>query len=456
MMEVVSRSIVPVLAVLAAGSLAGSAEAAGPPSRPTVSAAAVAIRILVPGGPGAASPAAPSLGGSVGSASFSYPHDGAVVVSGATQATTATSHTPAASARASSAVSDLSLFDGEITADSISATASSSTARGRAGGTGSARVVNLQAFGRRVSGGRVPLGAWGSLTVAARTASSKAPEGVKAAFEASLAGIEISLNAAHGGLPAGSEIEIAVADVGAATARVQATTPPLQAEALPGDRPQLLAPTTWALLGVPQVITPPLGSGSYVFPVYGRVRTRDDFGSLQPGVDYDHGVEIFGELGQPLVAVADGTLYAVGWSRAGGDRLWLRDRQGNEFYYAHLSAFSALAADGARVQAGQVIGFMGDTGQTQGQPTHLGFEVHPVSLLYLGAQGAVDPGAYLASWPPVGSVALTSGPGWAPSVPGTVPAPEPGAMLVSAADIASAAGPGSAALRRALRPAGRG
>ena len=448
-----SRSIVSALCILAAAGLAAPAGAARPVSRPTASAAAVAIRVLVPGGGGAASPAAPARGGAVALPSFSFPRDGAVVVSGATQATTATGPAGAAAARATSAVSDLSLFDGEVTADSVTTAAAASIARGRAGGTATTHVVNLQAFGRRISGGRVALGAWGSLTVAARTVGSAAPPGVRSAFTSSLAGLEISLRAAHDGLPAGSEIEVAVADVATATARLRPSAPPPQA--LPGDRPQLLPPTG-ALLGVPQVITPPLGSGGYVFPVYGRAHTRDDFGSLAPGVNYAHGVEILGQLGQPLVAVAAGTLYAVGWTRAGGDRLWLRDRQGNEFYYSHLSAFSGLAADGAHVRAGQVIGFMGDTGDTQGQPTQLEFEVHPVSLLYLGAQGAVDPGAYLRSWPPVESVALTSGPGWAPSVPGTAPAPEPGAVLVSASTLASALGRGASALRRALRPAGRG
>jgi hypothetical protein len=79
-----------------------------------------------------------------------------------------------------------------------------------------------------------------------------------------------------------------------------------------------------------------------------------------------------------------------------------------------------------------------------------------VSLLYLGAQGAVNPAAYLSSWRPVESVALTAGPGWAPSVPGTAPAPEPGAALVASSTISSAEGPGASALRRVLRASGRG
>ena len=114
-----------------------------------------------------------------------------------------------------------------------------------------------------------------------------------------------------------------------------------------------------------------------------------------PTSSYHHGDDIFGELGQPIVALADGTIFSLGWNKIGGNRLWLRDRQGNAFYYAHLSAFSTLVFNGARVKAGQVIGFMGNTGDAEGTPTHLHFEVHPVSLLYLGYDGAIDPTPFL-------------------------------------------------------------
>ena len=110
------------------------------------------------------------------------------------------------------------------------------------------------------------------------------------------------------------------------------------------------------------------------------------------------------------MAVADGTLFSVGWNQAGGNRLWLRDRPGNQFYYAHLSAFSTLAQNGAHVRAGQVIGFMGDTGNAQGLPTHLHFEVHPVSMLFLGYDGAVDPGSYLRTWRHLATLAFPSRP----------------------------------------------
>ena len=81
--------------------------------------------------------------------------------------------------------------------------------------------------------------------------------------------------------------------------------------------------------------------------------------------NWHHGDDIFAPLGAPLLACADGTVFSVGWNDVGGNRLWLRDSQGNEFYYAHLSAFSPLAKNGRHVKAGEVLGFVGNTGDAQ-------------------------------------------------------------------------------------------
>jgi hypothetical protein len=83
-------------------------------------------------------------------------------------------------------------------------------------------------------------------------------------------------------------------------------------------------------------------------------------------------------------------------SAAGG--LWLRDRRGNEFYYAHLSGYTRLARNGEQVRAGQPLAFVGNTGDAITTPDHLHFEIHPVGLLGLGYDGAVDPTTYLESW----------------------------------------------------------
>jgi hypothetical protein len=148
----------------------------------------------------------------------------------------------------------------------------------------------------------------------------------------------------------------------------------------------------------PLKLTPPLGLPRYVFPVAGPASYTDSYGAARSDVSWHHGDDIFARLGTPVVAVADGTLNRVGWEQLGGWRLWVRDRLGNEFYYAHLSGYTRTALRGKRVKAGQVLGFVGDTGDAFGTPFHLHFEIHPRSLLPLRYDGAVDPTTYLERW----------------------------------------------------------
>jgi hypothetical protein len=96
-----------------------------------------------------------------------------------------------------------------------------------------------------------------------------------------------------------------------------------------------------------------------------------------------------------------------------------------------------------------VIGFMGHTGDAQTTPFHLHFEIHPVSLLYRGYDGAVDPTTYLDAWRKLQDVQFPSAAGWAPPVPGGALAPEPGAILLQVSDISQATGLDAASLRRA-------
>src|SRR5262249_59217402 len=122
------------------------------------------------------------------------------------------------------------------------------------------------------------------------------------------------------------------------------------------------------------------------------------------------------------------------------------------FYYGNLAAFSTKARNGARVRAGDVIGFMGNTGTAEGSSTHLHFEVHPVSLIYLGYDSAVDPTTYLESWRRIRNLPFAVATGSAPSPPGVARAPEPGAMLIGSTDIATG-GLGGAKPATRARPA---
>ena len=245
-----------------------------------------------------------------------------------------------------------------------------------------------------------------------------------------------------------------------------APTPAPKAPSKPNAKPKPVAtpkppepveagagPPLPAIHTAPLTVTPKLTAARYVFPVYGPSSYTDTFGAPRADVSWHHGDDIFAPLGAPILAVADGVVFSVGWNHLGGYRLWLKDDQGNQFYYAHLSAYSPLAVNGRRVQAGAVLGFVGNTGDAVGTPYHLHFEVHPKDLLYLGYDGAVDPTKYLDAWRHLQDVRITT-PGFAPLVakpkPGVKPAPPPGAILLQATDISTASGLDPGSLRRAL------
>jgi Peptidase family M23 len=156
----------------------------------------------------------------------------------------------------------------------------------------------------------------------------------------------------------------------------------------------------------PLNVTPPLGQSHFIFPVVGPSGYGDSYGDKRSDVPggWHHGDDIFAPLGAPLVAVASGTINRVGWERVGGWRLWVRDSAGDEFHYAHLSGYTRAVFHSKIVRAGEVIGFLGNTGDAFTGVPHLHFEIHPRQLLSLDYDGAVDPTKYLDSWSHLRSV----------------------------------------------------
>jgi murein DD-endopeptidase MepM/ murein hydrolase activator NlpD len=192
----------------------------------------------------------------------------------------------------------------------------------------------------------------------------------------------------------------------------------------------------------------------YVFPVYGPSSYSNTYRAGRAEVGWHHGEDIFAPLGAPVVAVADGMVFSVGWNRIGGWRLWLVDRQGNQFYYAHLSAFAPAAFNGNRVNAGAVLGFVGNSGDAQGTPYHLHFEIHPVELLSYGYDGVISPFPWLEAVRRLQDVRFSNSGAWVPgrNNRGRVFAPQPGAILLQMSDISTASGLDPGSLERALAP----
>lgn len=77
----------------------------------------------------------------------------------------------------------------------------------------------------------------------------------------------------------------------------------------------------------------------------------------------------------PVISMCSGNVEKIGWLEKGGWRIGIRSDKGAYFYYAHLSAYAKGIEQGQRVMAGELLGFMGNTGYGP-EGTTGNFDVH--------------------------------------------------------------------------------
>lgn len=113
-----------------------------------------------------------------------------------------------------------------------------------------------------------------------------------------------------------------------------------------------------------------------VFPVQGSCSFTDTWQAPRSGGRLHIGVDITAATGKALYAVVDGVISQVtAGGSLSGNALKLAQADGTYFFYAHLDSFAAGIGLGTPVRAGQIIGYVGATGNAGGP--HLHFEVHP-------------------------------------------------------------------------------
>lgn len=133
----------------------------------------------------------------------------------------------------------------------------------------------------------------------------------------------------------------------------------------------------------------------YHLPV-DKVKTaslRDSWHAPRDGGRRRHeGIDIFAPRGTPVRSTTEGIVLRVGQAGLGGRVIWILGPGGQRHYYAHLDRFAGVHA-GMRVEAGSLIGYVGNSGNAKGTPPHLHYGIY-------ASGGAINPFPLLQ--PPAG------------------------------------------------------
>lgn len=147
-------------------------------------------------------------------------------------------------------------------------------------------------------------------------------------------------------------------------------------------------------------VVPPAGvSGAFSrrlrLPVEGLDRGDlvPSFADARSGGRRHEAIDILASRGTPVLAVEDGTIAKLFFSQAGGLTIYQFDPTTNwVYYYAHLDKYASGLSDGDRVAAGQILGYVGTTGNAPPGTPHLHFAIMRLTAEKRWWEGdAVDP-----------------------------------------------------------------
>jgi hypothetical protein len=172
-------------------------------------------------------------------------------------------------------------------------------------------------------------------------------------------------------------------------------------------RTTALALALFGLAGTASAAKPSATVPTLIFPVAGPATYTDDFGQARPGGTHQ-GNDMLATKKTPVVAVEAGKIEFWTTSASAGCMLYLYGASGTMYEYIHLNndvtmrndnrgkcvagiAYAPGLKNGSKVSAGQMVGYVGDSGDANGLHAHLHFEVHP------GGGKAVSPYSYLQS-----------------------------------------------------------
>lgn len=119
-------------------------------------------------------------------------------------------------------------------------------------------------------------------------------------------------------------------------------------------------------------------------------RVRDTWGAERPGGREHQGVDIFARRGTPVLSATRGLVWRIGDNALGGRVVWVLGPAGDLHYYAHLDRVADIHVR-QRIEAGDLIGYVGNTGNAERTPPHLHYAI------YRRFGGAINPYPLLAA-----------------------------------------------------------
>ena len=144
-----------------------------------------------------------------------------------------------------------------------------------------------------------------------------------------------------------------------------------------GNDTQTAPPSTGEIADAATLPLPP-GMPALLVPVRGvQASQLSDTFTQARGTGRRHdAIDIMAPRGTPVLAVADGSVEKLFLSKPGGRTIYQFDPDRKvAYYYAHLDSYAPLLAEGQQVRRGQVLGYVGSTGNASPEAPHLHFAI---------------------------------------------------------------------------------
>lgn len=117
---------------------------------------------------------------------------------------------------------------------------------------------------------------------------------------------------------------------------------------------------------------------------------QDTWGAARSNGRTHQGVDIFARRGTPVLSATQGIITRIGTNQLGGNVVWVVGPSLSRHYYAHLERYAENLNEGDWVEQGDIIGYVGNSGNAINTPPHLHYGI------YLNGQGAINPYPFLS------------------------------------------------------------